>query len=116
MCEHYIARGLCTDFPDWSIAEAGSEASLKIGYDYGRFVIGEKLQIEPDLDEDAVHTDDDQVVPDPLEEKSMVVTSAEVHTYFFEIALISVYWAFLSFAVLQYFLFCVASGSRGART
>lgn len=116
MCEHYIARGLCTDFPDWSIAEAGSEASLKIGYDYGRFVIGEKLQIEPDLDEDAVHTDDDQVVPDPLEEKLMVVTSAEVHTYFFKIALISVYWAFLSFAVLQYFLFCVASGSRGART
>ena len=81
MCEHYIARGLCTDFPDWSIAAAGSEASLKIGYDYGRFVTGEKLQIEPDFDEEAVRTDENQVVPDPLEEKSMVLTSAVVHTF-----------------------------------
>ena len=40
---------------------------------------GEKLQIEPDLDEEAVRTGDDQIVPDPLGEKSMVVTSAEVH-------------------------------------
>ena len=39
---------------------------------------GEELQIEPDLDEDAVRTDGNQVVPDPLEEKSMVETSAEV--------------------------------------
>ena len=81
MCEHYIARGLCTDFPDWSIAAAGSEASLKIGYDYGRFVTCEKLQIEPDFDEEAVRTDENQVVPDPLEEKSMVLTSAVVHTF-----------------------------------
>ena len=36
---------------------------------------GEQLQIEPDLDEEAVRTDDDQIVPD----QSMVVTSAEVH-------------------------------------
>ena len=25
VCEHYISHGLCTDFPDWSIAAAGSE-------------------------------------------------------------------------------------------
>lgn len=79
MCEHYIAHGLCTDFPDWSIAAAGSENSLKIGYDYGRFVTGEEQQI--DLDEEAVPTDGDQIVPDPLEERTMVATSAEVHTY-----------------------------------
>jgi hypothetical protein len=79
VCEHYIGHGLCTDFPDWSIAAPGSESTLKIGYDYGRLVTGEKLQIEPDLDEEAVRTDDDQIVPDPLGEKSMVATSAEVH-------------------------------------
>ena len=81
MCEHYIAHGLCTDFPDWTIAAPGSEASVKIGYDYGRFVTGDEQQIEPDLNEEAVHTDGgNQVVPDPLEERSMVATSAEVYT------------------------------------
>ena len=84
MCEHYIAHGLCTDFPDWSIAAAGSEASVKIGYDYGRSVTGEEQQIEPDLDEEVVGTDGgDQVVPDPLKERTMVATSAEVYTYLF---------------------------------
>ena len=83
MCEHYIAHGLCTDFPDWSIAAAGSEANLKIGYDYGRSVTGEEQGIEPDLDEEAEHPHDDQLVPDPQEERSMVATSAEVYTCFF---------------------------------
>ena len=82
MCEHYIARGLCIGFPDWSVATAGSEASVKIGYDYGRFVTGEEQQIEPDLIEEAVCTDSDQGVPDPQEERSMVATSAEVYTCF----------------------------------
>ncbi len=75
MCEHYVAHGLCTDFPDWSIAAADSEDSVRIGYYYGRFVTGEEQQIEPDLDEEAVCTDD---VSDPLDEKTMVATSAEV--------------------------------------
>ena len=34
--------------------------------------------IEPDLNEEALLTDSDQVVPDPQEERSMVATSAEV--------------------------------------
>lgn len=69
MCKHYIARGLCTDFPDWSIAAASSEDSVKIGYDYGRLTSGEEQQIESDFNEEAVHTDGNQVVPDPLEER-----------------------------------------------
>ena len=43
---------------------------------------GEEQQIEPDLIEEAVRTDSDQVVPDPQEERSMVATSAEVYTCF----------------------------------
>ena len=42
---------------------------------------GEKLQIESDFDEEAVRTDDNQIVRNPLEEKSMVLTSADVHTF-----------------------------------
>lgn len=80
MCEHYIARGICTDFPDWLIAAAGSEASVKIGYDYGRIVTGEKLEIELDLEEEAVLTGGDQEVPNPLEEEFTV--AIEVHANF----------------------------------
>ena len=40
---------------------------------------GEEQQIELNLDEEAFHTDSDQVVPDPREERSMVATSAKVH-------------------------------------
>ena len=69
VCEHYIAHGLCTDFPDWTIAAPGSEDSVKIGYDYGRLVTGEEQQVEVDLSEEAVQAD-------PLDEKTMVVTSA----------------------------------------
>lgn len=85
MCEHYIARGLCTDFPDWSIAAAGSEAGLKIGYEYGWWVTGQEEDTELQLDsiEEAVPTNSDQVVPDPQEERSMVATSSEVHTYMY---------------------------------
>ena len=79
ICEHYIACGLCDDYPDWSIAAPGFDTSVKIGYEYGRCVTGEEQQVELDLDEEAVRTDNDQVVPDPQEERSMVATSAEVH-------------------------------------
>ena len=61
---HYIARGLCTDFPDWSIAAASSEDSVKTGYDYGRLMTGDKQQIESDFSKEAVRTDGNQVVPD----------------------------------------------------
>jgi hypothetical protein len=77
VCEHYIAHGLCTEFPDWSIAAAGSEDSVKIGYEYGRMVTGEEQEIELDLNEEVVQADGDHEVPDPLEEKAVVVTSVE---------------------------------------
>ena len=77
MCEHYVAHRLCTDFPDWSVAAAGSEDCVKIGYDYGHLVTEEEQQTEFDLTEEAVQGDD-QEVPDPFEEKTMLVTSAEV--------------------------------------
>ena len=72
-------HGLCTDSPDWSIAAAGSEDCVKIGYNCGRLVTGEEQQTELDLTERAVQADGDQEVPDPLEEKTMTVTSAEVN-------------------------------------
>ena len=75
MCEHYIARGLCTDFPDWTIAVAGCESCVKIGYDYGRSVTGVEHEVEPDLNEE-----DQVLVPDPQEERMMVATSSEVCT------------------------------------
>lgn len=77
MCEHYVVRGLCSDFPDWSIAVTGSETKVRIGYDYGRFVAGEKEQIVVNVSEE-VCADGDQIVPDPLEERSMVATSTGV--------------------------------------
>ena len=85
MCSHYTAHGLCTDFPDWAIASVGTESLLKIGYDYARLVTGVEHQIEPDLVEESmsIESDVDQVVPDPLEEKTMVATSAEVHEAIF---------------------------------
>lgn len=39
---------------------------------------GEEQQTELDLTEEAVQADGNQEVPDPLEKKAMVVTSAEV--------------------------------------
>ena len=77
MCEHYVAHGLCTDFPDWTIATAGSERDLKTGYEYARLVTGEEQRIGADLEEEVL-SDGDHLVPDPLEERSMVATSAEV--------------------------------------
>ena len=50
MCEHYI--GLCTDFPDWSIAAVGSESLVKIGYEYGHSVTGKELTVDLNLYED----------------------------------------------------------------
>ena len=41
-------------------------------------VTGEEQQIEPDLTEEAVQAAGDQEVPDPLEEKTMVMTSEDV--------------------------------------
>ena len=51
---------------------------MKIRYDYRRLVTGDEQQTELDLSEEAVQDDGEQEVPDPLEEKTMVVTSAEV--------------------------------------
>ena len=62
---------MCKDFPDWSIAAAGSEASLRIGYEYGRFVTKEEQQIEPHLLEPDMH-DQEATVP------NQEATSAEV--------------------------------------
>ena len=72
VCEHYVAHGLCGDFADWSIAEPGAEASLKIGYDYARSITGEVQLDEADLMEEAEHADD---APVPEE---TVLTSDEV--------------------------------------
>ena len=107
MCEHYVAHGLCTDFPDWSIAATGSEDSVKIGYDYGRLMTGEEQQIEFDLTEEAVQAGCDQEVPDPLEEKAMVVTSAEV---------VSVSNCSNTTDTVHNFSLCVASGTSGAQS
>ena len=30
--------GVTTDYPDWRIAAVGSEANLRIGYEYTRFI------------------------------------------------------------------------------
>ena len=73
VCEHYVARSLCTDFPDWSIAGAGSESLVKIGYEYGRFVTGEELTVDFDQYEEP-----DQTAPNLQEERTMVAMSAEV--------------------------------------
>ncbi len=52
---------------------------MKIGYDYGRLVTGQEQHIELNEEvENTETTDDTQVVPDPLEERTMVATSAEV--------------------------------------
>ena len=81
MCEHYVARGLCSDFPDWSIAAVGSESLVKIGYDYGRSVTGEELTVDLDLYEDEEHN---QTTPD-LQEEATVAVSAEVCEFFAQI-------------------------------
>lgn len=104
MCEHYIAHGLCTDFPDWSIAAAGSEDSIKIGYDYGRFVTGEEQDSDFDLSEEGVNADGSQVVPDPLEEKTMVATSAEV--FFVSDCSNVIIFGFFLFTVYNFFILC----------
>lgn len=44
---------------------------------------GEEQQFEVDLNEEAMDTDSNQVVPDSQEERSMVTTSTEVCTCFF---------------------------------
>ena len=78
VCEHYVLQGVCSDYPDWSIAAPGSETNLRIGYEYGRYVTGvvqeiEPHLLEPDLDEEAARSD--QVVPECLVDESMVTTS-----------------------------------------
>ena len=53
----------------------GCESCVKIGYDYGRSVTGTEHEVEPDLN------DEDQIlVPDPQEERTMVATSSGVRT------------------------------------
>ncbi len=58
MCEHYIAHRLCPEYPDWSIAAAGSESSLRIGYEYARSVTG-VAEISVDLEAYEEGTTDD---------------------------------------------------------
>ena len=78
MCEHYVSHGHCADFPDWSIAAAGSESLVKIGYEYGRSVTGDELAV--DLDRYENH---DQSSADPQEEASLVATSEVcIHSLF----------------------------------
>ena len=73
VCEHYIARGMCSDFPDWSIGAPGSEKLVKIGYDYGRSVTGMDQEVE--VTEDAAAAIDS----DPLcQEMTLVATSGQV--------------------------------------
>ena len=74
MCKYYIAHWLCTDFSEWLIAAAGSEDSIKTGYDYGRFVTDKEQDSDFDLSEEGMNADGSQVVPDPLEEKTRVET------------------------------------------
>ena len=90
MCEYYISRGLCTDFPDWSIAAPGSEAKLKIGYEYARMVTaeeqevaGEEQEVEQQINQIEEAADDNQIVPDPQEERSMVAISSAVRIYMY---------------------------------
>lgn len=88
MCEYYISHGLCTDFPDWSIAAAGSEANLKIGYEYARMVAGEEQEVEQQINLIEEATDGNQIVPDPQEERSMVATSSAVSIYIYMLCVI----------------------------
>ena len=73
----HCTRPLHFDSLDMTIAAPGSEDSVKIGYDYGHLVTGEEQQVELGLLEEAVQAAGDREVPDPLDEKTMVVTSAE---------------------------------------
>ena len=34
------------DFPDWTIAAPGTESLLKIGFEYGRSVTGQDLNVD----------------------------------------------------------------------
>ena len=47
-CEHYVSHGTCTDYPDWSIAAAGSESLAKIGDEYAHSVTGDELMVDLD--------------------------------------------------------------------
>lgn len=73
VCEHVIVHGLCSEYSDWSIAAAGSEKSVRIGYDYGRSVTGME-QVE--INEDAVVIEDAVMDSDP---SGVVATSTMVY-------------------------------------
>jgi hypothetical protein len=95
VCEYYISHGLCTNFPDCSIAAAGSEANLKIGYEYARMVTaeeqevaGEEQEVEQQINLIEEATDGNQIVPDPQEERSMVATSSAVSIYMYILCVI----------------------------
>ncbi len=74
VCEHYIGQGITSSYPDWTIAAAGTETNLKIGYEYGCSVAG-VAHIEVDFNEEMAAN---ETVPDIIDESSIVVTSAEV--------------------------------------
>ena len=68
-----------------------------------------------------MHTESDQLVPDPQEERSMVATSAEVCIYLFFVSDCSnaIVWTFTLFCCLKSAIchvVCVFSGTTGARS
>ena len=60
------------DFPDWTIAAPGTESLLKIGFEYGRSVTGQDLNVDLDQYEESNPT-----TADLNEDETMVTTTAE---------------------------------------
>ncbi len=78
VCEHYIGRGITSSYPDWTIAAAGTETNLKIGYEYGCSVAG-VAHFEVDFNEEmAANETVPDIIDDIIDESSIVAMSAEV--------------------------------------
>ena len=67
VCEHYVACGF------WSIAATGSESLVKIGFEYGRSVTGEELNVNLDYEEH------NETTPDSQDEETTIDMSNEVY-------------------------------------
>ena len=75
----------CAQFFHRTIAAAGSENSVKIGFEYARFVTKEMQQIEPHLldpDPDDVRSDLAETETGADHESSLVATSDEVRSIY----------------------------------
>ena len=46
--KYYVAHGVCTEYPDWSVSAPGTESLVKIGFDYARAITGEGLSVDLD--------------------------------------------------------------------